>query len=127
MYQMNYGSGDNADVLLECLGLTRQMVPRFRACFIDNGRIAIRTRTGGYNREFAENEATARRHFPEDFSEGVRTPKGPWNDDLRGLPYYLYDEDWEMDNTYATFYFCFPIQFKEKLELLEEQTNHEHQ
>lgn len=103
LFHMLHGSTANAPALLAALGLTESDVPRFRDCFWDGERIVIHTRTGGGNREAYENLATYQANFPGDDNTA-----GPWNDDLRAVPGFLYDEDDEFDSTYANFYYTPP-------------------
>lgn len=106
LYNALHGVNPIADILLSLVGVSPNDVPRFRDCYIDeNKNIAIHTRTGGGNRDFYENAARCKANYPEYFEEGKEPFSGPWNDDLRALPGYLYDQDDDFDCTYATFYF----------------------
>jgi hypothetical protein len=119
LYNALFGVNQAAPVLLAMLGIDSGAVPRFRDCFLSEGRIAIHTRTGGGNREMYENEESARSNYPEYFT-GKDDPSGPWNDDLRKLSGFLHDEDDDFDSTYATFYFDVPEKFKHLIEKLPE-------
>lgn len=119
LYNALFGVNPVADVLLACLGTTRDRVPRFRDCFLDDGCIVIHTRTGGGNRDFYESEEECRSAYPEYF-EGDDPPKGPWNVDLRALPGFLRDEDDDFDCTYADFYYAFPKEYEAELRALAE-------
>lgn len=110
LYNSIFGVNALAPLLLSCLGLTDERVPRFRDCYTDGDRIVIYTRTGGGNRDFYESEQSCRKNYPEYFQDDS-SPQGPWNEDLRALPYYLRDEDDAFDATYAYFYFDFPPDF----------------
>lgn len=100
-------------ILLSILELDEyEHIPRFRTAYIEDDEIVIHTRTGGGNRDFHENETTCRENYPEYF-DGKTDPTGPWNDDLRAHPRYLYDTDSEYDATYADFYFNIPEPYKD--------------
>lgn len=105
LYNALFGTNSNADILLASLGITRANVPRFRDCYLEDGKIVIYTRTGGGNRHYYESVKSCRDEYPEYFKEGSESPSGPWNEDLRDLPGYLTDSDDEYDVTYATFLF----------------------
>jgi len=102
-------SSSPAAEVLAALGLSEDDVPRFRGATFDpnTARILIETRTGGGNRDMYESEGRARASYPEYF-EGDNPPTGPWNNDLRSVPGYLYDLDNDYDSTYAEFYFAYP-------------------
>lgn len=119
LYNMLFGTNAAAQVLLAMLGTDANCAPRFRDCYLSEGRIAIHTRTGGGNRDMYESEESARANYPEYFT-GNDDPCGPWNEDLRKLPGFLHDEDDDFDSTYATFYFSVPEQFKHLLDKLPE-------
>lgn len=72
--------------------------PRFRDCFVDTENeqpeIHLYTRVGGGNRE--------------DYEEQI--------EELRKHPNYLRDFDDDFDNTFATFAFSVPEEFKEDFE-----------
>lgn len=92
MYNLVHGTNPWAGVLLEALGLTPQKVPRFRDCYWNGKYICLYTRTGGGNREFYE-------------APNPDNPDGPWNENLRAVDGYAFDEDDALDSTYATFYY----------------------
>lgn len=69
-------------------------VERFRDCFLEDDKIVIYTRTGGWNREDYPNEI------------------------LTNHQNYLYDEDDEFDCTYANYYFSIPEKWKKDLEVI---------
>lgn len=96
MYNMLFGINPNSNFILSTLELNREMVGRFRDCFVINGEIAIYTRNGGGNRD----------DYAEVFEQ------------LSNHPCYLRDEDDAFDSTYATIYFKFPEQFAEQLSKL---------
>lgn len=119
MYNMMFGTNSRSDVLLACLGISEKDVPRFRDCFLDGDNIVVHTRTGGGNRDYYESEEECRANYPEYF-DGEDDPSCPWNDDLRSLPTYLYDEDDDYDYTYANFYFSIPKEFEEDITMIAE-------
>lgn len=117
LYNMLFGVNPTAGILLGMLGTEHGAVPRFRDCFLDGDSIVIHTRTGGGNREYYESAESCRENYPEYFEEG-KSPSGPWNDDLRGLPGFVRDEDDDFDTTYANFYFSVPKKFKAEIEVI---------
>lgn len=119
LYNMLFGVNSASPILLATLGLTSDDVPRFRDCYIDDGKIVIYTRTGGGNRDYYESEESCRSNYPEYFNEGDEPPAGPWNETLTENPHYLYDQDDDFDSTYANFYFKFPDEYAEGLKELE--------
>jgi hypothetical protein len=118
LYNSLFGVNNKAGILLGVLGLRLGQIPRFRDAFLSDGKIAIYTRTGGGNREYYENESACRANYPERFV-GDDSPSGPWNQDLREVPGFLYDENDDYDSTYATFYYKFPDEYAEDLKALE--------
>ena len=122
LYNMLFGVNQAADVLLACLGLKANDVPRFRDCYIENGQIVIYTRTGGGNRDFYGSLKECKENFPDHFNEDYpNIPTGPWNDDLRKNKFYVEDEDDNFDCTYAYFRFRFPEEFAEDLKALSDK------
>lgn len=69
--------------------------PRFRDCFIKNNEIHIYTRVGGGNRNCGYGE-----------------------DELSKHPNFIRDFDDDYDNTYATYVFSVPDEFKNDFELI---------
>lgn len=114
---MLFGTNPLSGVLLATLGFTEADVPRFRDCYLSEGRIAIHTRTGGGNRDFYESLEGCRDEYPEYF-ESESPPAGPWNSDLRKSEYFMFDEDDDFDSTYANFYFKFPEDYAAELEAI---------
>ena len=119
LYNALFGESPFADYLLAALGTTKDNVPRYRDCYLDEGghRIVIHTRTGGGNRDYYE----SRERYEESVSEWDDEPderEGPWNDDLRNLPGFTYDRDDDFDCTYADFYFEVPEAIKPQTALL---------
>ena len=86
LYNIMFGKNPNTKDILSVLGLEEGFIERFRDCWVDEeeNEICILTRTGGWNRE----------DFP--------------NTILTSNKYYLYDEDDDFDNTYATYHFSIP-------------------
>lgn len=111
LYNAVHGFNPMAGVLLSILGVTRDEIPRFRDCYFDGKHIVIYTRTGGGNREYYENLEDCKDNYPEYFTQGEDPPSGPWNDDLRMIQGFVYDEDDSFDSTYASFYYTVPEQF----------------
>jgi hypothetical protein len=120
LYHMLFGTNPASNVLLACLGITPQQIPRYRDCYIDKERmqIVIYTRTGGGNRDYYESEQSCRQNYPENFEAGQEAPNGPWNVDLRAVEGFVSDEDDDFDCTYAHFYYQFPAQYVEELTAL---------
>lgn len=111
MYNVLFGKGPHAKLLLAALSCTENDFYRFRDCYLDDkGRIAVYTRGGGGNRE-----CRCDKHADPE----ARTAEfgGEWHDPAcvrivqatnRRHPCYLFDEDDGFDSTYATFYFSVP-------------------
>ena len=104
LYNALFGEHAHATELLRLLGTTDSEIPRYRSCYWNGEYIVIHTRTGGGNRDAYENEARCRANYPEYF-EGDNPRTGPYNDDLRKLPGYQYDQDDDFDSTYADFFY----------------------
>lgn len=81
-------------------GETGTKIPRFRDAFVDEQlRLVIYTRTGGANRKtFESKEVYLANGGEEDEDMPV-----VFNEDLRHLPGYLFDEDDPNDSTFALF------------------------
>lgn len=118
LYNMIFDVNDFAGVLLLTLGYIHTDIPRFRDCFLHNGKIVIHTRTGGGNRDYYESEETCRRNYPEYWDKPDECPQTTYNDSLRKHPNFLYDEDSDFDCTYANFFYSFPEDYRTELELL---------
>jgi len=108
-YNMLHGENSKADMLLAILGTSKSAIPRYRDCYLSDGKIIIHTRTGGGNRDCYD--------APNEDNE-----EGPWNSDLRSLPGYLRDEDDDFDSTYADFYFEPRWEFKELVNSYDDDT-----
>ena len=98
--------------LLSLLGITEEAVPRYRDIYIDEGNLVLHTRTGGGNRAAYENIHSWKRECS--WMVDDEEPSGPWNEDLRNLPGFLYDRDDEYDPTYADFYYELTDEQKQK-------------
>lgn len=99
-YNMLFGTNPFSNTLLQMLGVTRDDVPRFRDCFLnqEGTEIIIHTRTGGGNREdYHEGNAALAR---------VAGYKGDWDDDF--------------DSTYADFHFEVPEACRAQVTLLKD-------
>lgn len=106
------------NLLLAVLGFTCKDIPRFRDCYLSDGNIVIYTRTGGGNRDYYENLERAKAVYSAAFSDDEESYRGPWNDDMRRHACFLYDRDDDLDCTCAYFYFRYPADLKEDLEIL---------
>lgn len=123
LYNALFGVNSNAGLLLMALGIGEGDVPRFRDCYVDeDGHIVVHTRTGGGNRDYYENEERCKAEYPEYF-KGDDKPSGPWNDDLRALPGFLYDRDSDYDYTYADFVFTPPAGLTKLIEHLQKDAD----
>lgn len=111
---MLFGVDNQHKAVLKCLGLDVDNVPRFRDAYYDDSgdRLVIYTRTGGGNRSYFESRETRIANYEIDDSDEEYL-KVPYNEDLRGVPGYIYDEDDDYDNTYAIFFYEVPEEFKE--------------
>lgn len=100
LYNMLFGTNPFSDTLLQMLGITRDDVPRFRDCYLneDGSEIVIHTRTGGGNREDYEEE----------------------NDALTEIAGFKYDADDDFDCTYADFHYEVPEACKSQVALLKD-------
>src|SRR3990167_6526477 len=106
MYNMLFGSNPASSTILATLGLTVEDIGRFRDCFVTDNQIAIYTRLGGGNKEcFCESKNNSHEGFC--YVTNIET--------MRAHPNFLYDQDDTFDETYCTYYFSFPDQFKDKL------------
>lgn len=120
LYNLLFGHNPFAGVLLTMLGTEPNSVPRFRDCYLaEDGKIVIYTRTGGGNREAYENADSRRTTCGDIYPTEEEVTAGPFNDDLRALPGFLYDEDDGYDSTYARFYFSVPEKFEHLLAKIE--------
>lgn len=116
LYNMLFGVNPLSGIVLESLGLTPTDVPRFRDAYYDAelNRLVIYTRTGGGNREYYDSKYSRLESLSgyagEDPSD--EDLAGPYNDDLRDIVGFMYDEDDDFDCTYAYFYFAVPVAFE---------------
>jgi hypothetical protein len=101
LYNILHGVDPDAEALLAHLGTTRGAVPRFRDCYIEDGKICLYTRMGGGNRghwDMYETDPGANCDCPGCIAERY----------LPTLPGYLYNEDDDWDSTYANYYYALP-------------------
>lgn len=100
LYNMLFGTNPFSGVLLQMLGVTREEVPRYRDCFLneDGTEIIIHTRTGGGNRE--------------DYEDG--------NNYLTLVDGYKFDADDDFDCTYADFHYEVPEACKSQVTLMKD-------
>jgi len=101
-------------VLLRCLDLHIRQIPEYRKAYIQDHAIVIYTRAGGEGRDFYDNLETCYENYPDLF-DCITDPDGPWLDDLRQHPLYLFDADGAYDNSYCSFYFDFPERYRSDL------------
>ena len=98
LYNALFGVNPYAGLLLGFLGTSHDQVPRFRDCYIEDGRIVLYTRMGGGNRghwDYSETEEGPDCECPGCIAENY----------LPTLPGYLYNEDDDFDCTYASYYY----------------------
>lgn len=95
LYNMVMGFNPACVIIMPMLGRKQDEYPRFRDCFLEDGKIAIYTRVGGGNRNcgFGEEELYKDPNF-------VST----------------YDDDF--DSTYATYLFNVPEEWKADFDLI---------
>lgn len=93
LYNMINGFNPACLIVMPMLGRKQEEYPRFRDCFIEDGKIAIYTRVGGGNRgcEYGEEE-------------------------LYKDPNFVSTYDDEFDSTYATYLFNVPEKWKADFE-----------
>lgn len=91
IYNMMNGVNQATFFILPMLGEKHpDEYPRFRDCFIEDGKICVYTRVGGNNRYCGFGEEKLYEH-----------------------PNYLESQDDDFDNTYASYYFAIPDEWKE--------------
>lgn len=114
LYNMLFGVNPLSGIVLESLGLTPNDVPRFRDAYYDAdlNRLVIYTRTGGGNRDYYDSEQSRRAEYGSYDDVDPDTYAGPYNDDLRDIVGFMFDEDDDFDCTYAYFYFAVPVAFE---------------
>ena len=89
LYNMMMGFNPACVWIMPMLGRRQEEWPRFRDCFVEDGKIAIYTRVGGNNRGCGYGE-----------------------EKLYIDPYFVETYDDDFDNTYATYVFNVPEQWK---------------
>ena len=89
LYNMMFGFNPACLFIMPMLGRKQEEYPRFRDCFVEDGKIAIYTRVGGNNRGCGYGE-----------------------EELYKDPNFVTTYDDEFDNTYATYVFNVPEKWK---------------
>lgn len=89
LYNMINGFSPACVFIMPMLGRKQDEYPRFRDCFVEDGKIAIYTRVGGNNRNCGFGE-----------------------EKLYEDPYFVSTYDDEFDSTYATYLFDVPEKWK---------------
>ena len=89
LYNMLMGFNPACVLIMPMLGRKQDEWPRFRDCFVEDGKIAIYTRVGGNNRGCGYGE-----------------------EELYADPYFIRSYDDEFDNTCATYLFEVPEKWK---------------
>ena len=89
LYNMMFGFNPACVWVMPMLGRKQEEWPRFRDCFVEDGKIAIYTRVGGNNRGCGYGE-----------------------DALYKDPNFVTSYDDDFDNTYATYVFNVPEKWK---------------
>lgn len=103
LYNQLFGFDPLAPLLLKALAIDPLYVPRFRDCFLLEGKVAVYTRTGGDNRHYnlvpwiIGGEYVQRTIAPDS-----------WFALCAAHPDYLGNEDDEFDSTYAFWWFKYP-------------------
>jgi hypothetical protein len=98
LYNALFGINHLTPMLLGFLGVKADDVPRFRDCYIEDGKIVLHTRMGGGNRghwDYADGEGG-----PDCSCPGCRAAYF-----LTSIPGYLRNEDDDFDCTYASYYY----------------------
>lgn len=105
MYNAIHGTNPLAVPLMEVLSLSPRAVGRFRDCYLTEHNnmvvIAVYTRNGGGNRD--------------DYKEQTKL--------LQSHPNYLSDRDESHDETYASYFFSIPDDFKDEITSLVQESN----
>ncbi len=120
LYNMVHGMNPAVFSILPALGKHPDEYPRFRDCFFGDdekpateNKIIVYTRTGGGNRPFYDNAESWKAQ-----NEGDDPGEGPWNDDLRAMPGFLFDYDDDFDCTFNNFVFDIPPEWKDDVDLI---------
>jgi len=90
LYNMINGISPETFIFLPMLGKHPSEYPRFRDCFINDGMIEVFTRVGGNNRNSGFGEEELYKH-----------------------PYFVKTYDDDFDNTYGTYVFSVPDEWKD--------------
>ena len=110
LYNQLFGFNPAASWLMRRLNINPLHVPRFRDCFLLDGKIAIYTRTGGGNRAINATPWV----FEGDITPRTEAPAS-WDAMCAAHPDYLGTEDDEYDSTYAFWWFRYPDALREEL------------
>lgn len=110
MYNQMFGFNPLAKPLLVSLGIHPLHIPRFRDCFLLDGKIAVYTRTGGDNRNINKTPWV----FEGAIIERTVAP-ADWNAMCAAHDDYLGTDDDEYDSTYAFWWFSYPAEVAEEL------------
>ena len=89
LYNMVFGYNPACVFIMPMLGRRETEYPRFRDCFVEDGKIAIFTRVGGNNRDCGFGE-----------------------EELYTDPYFVSTYDDDEDSTYGTYLFNVPEKWK---------------
>ena len=95
LYNMINGFNPACIILMPMLGRKQNEYPRFRDCFLEDGKIAIFTRVGGNNRG-----------------------EGYGEEELYKDPNFVSTYDDSFDNTYGTYLFNCPQKWKADFDLI---------
>ena len=95
LYNMINGFNPACVIIMPMLGRKQEDYPRFRDCYVEDGKIAIYTRTGGNNRNCGYGE-----------------------EELYKDPNYVSSYDDDFDPTYATYLFTVPEKWKADFDLI---------
>ena len=78
LYNEICGENPRADAILALIGLTREQIPRYRDCYInDKQQLVMLTRTGGSNRDLYRDDNDWMRRQGYRFIETADDPRDP--------------------------------------------------
>lgn len=110
LYNQIFGFDPLSHLLIRALNVNPLHIPRFRDCFLLEGKIAVYTRTGNGNRGVNTT--------PWIF-EGKVIPRSvapdSWDKLCAAHPDYLGTEDDDYDSTYAFWWFRYPAEYQQAL------------
>jgi len=115
LYNMLFGYNPLTGVVLSALNIDTSNIPRFRDAYYnaEDNHLVILTRTGGGNRDHYENMDSRRNSWWCELDVPTEDDlAGPYNEDLRKHPNFLWDQDDDFDNTYAVFFYSVPEAFE---------------